>query len=619
MGNIQIASSTAGLIFGDNTTQTTAMTAASSSDWNAKQNAITIASSTTGTDFTISSSSATWTFNMPSASASNRGLLTSADWTTFNNKQAALILATSTSYGYNVFTISSSSPTWTFNIPQDWNDIAAMSTSTGNLMVASSTGWKTLSTSTNGYALMVSSTAPNFIAWTPLVQSLSAGTGISLNSATGNITVTNSQPHVTSTINGVTTNAFIFASSTTGTDFTISTTTNQITFNLPSASVSNRGLLTSTDWTTFNNKQSQLWGLNGSNLFASSTSWNVGIGTTAPSSTLHIVGSGITSQNTGGAGILRVNRTDGKIGAILAGGSFVGFYFDSSGDFAIQSTTRTTIEGTSFPAATDFVVKGSTGNVGIGTSTPAQKLSVVGNIQIASSTAGLIFGDNTTQTTAMTAASSSDWNAKQNAITIASSTTGTDFTISSSSATWTFNMPSASVSNRGLLTPTDWGTFNSKQAAITLATSTSYGYTAFTISSSSPTWTFNIPQDWNDIAAMSTSTGNLMVASSTGWKALGVGTNGKVLMASSTAPNGLSWETISSGGITSLNGLSGATQTFATSTNYGGFTITSSGSEHTFNFPGRINDINSVATTTGSLLVASSTWKGLAPGANGLC
>jgi len=41
---------------------------------------------TSGTDFNISSASATHTFNLPTASATNRGALSSADWTTFNNK-----------------------------------------------------------------------------------------------------------------------------------------------------------------------------------------------------------------------------------------------------------------------------------------------------------------------------------------------------------------------------------------------------------------------------------------------------------------------------------------------------------------------------------------------------
>ena len=44
--------------------------------------------STTGTDFTISSSTDTHTFNLPTASASNNGKLSSADWTTFNGKVA---------------------------------------------------------------------------------------------------------------------------------------------------------------------------------------------------------------------------------------------------------------------------------------------------------------------------------------------------------------------------------------------------------------------------------------------------------------------------------------------------------------------------------------------------
>jgi hypothetical protein len=49
-----------------------------------------LATGTSGTDFNIASSTATHTFNLPTASATNRGALSSADWTTFNNKQNAL-------------------------------------------------------------------------------------------------------------------------------------------------------------------------------------------------------------------------------------------------------------------------------------------------------------------------------------------------------------------------------------------------------------------------------------------------------------------------------------------------------------------------------------------------
>lgn len=44
---------------------------------------------TGGTDFNIFSSSDTHTFNIPNSSSVNRGLLTAADWSTFNSKQAA--------------------------------------------------------------------------------------------------------------------------------------------------------------------------------------------------------------------------------------------------------------------------------------------------------------------------------------------------------------------------------------------------------------------------------------------------------------------------------------------------------------------------------------------------
>ena len=49
-----------------------------------------LATGTSGTDFAISSAGSTHTFNLPTASAANRGALSSADWTIFNGKQDAV-------------------------------------------------------------------------------------------------------------------------------------------------------------------------------------------------------------------------------------------------------------------------------------------------------------------------------------------------------------------------------------------------------------------------------------------------------------------------------------------------------------------------------------------------
>lgn len=54
----------------------------------------TISTGTTGTDFNVVSSGTDHQFNLPTASATTRGALSSANWSTFNSKQAALVSGT---------------------------------------------------------------------------------------------------------------------------------------------------------------------------------------------------------------------------------------------------------------------------------------------------------------------------------------------------------------------------------------------------------------------------------------------------------------------------------------------------------------------------------------------
>ena len=220
----------------------------------------TFATSSTGTDFTITSETSTHTFNLPSASAANRGLLTAANWTTFNNKQAALVSGT------NIKTINSANLLTSGNL-QFVTQINAIFQNTGldidfqieeddstlpsfgyfiTLKVPSasatargaltSTDWTTFN---NKQPLLVSGTNIKTVNGTSLLGSgnvvISGGTGLT-------------------SLNALTAGTQLFAIASTGTDFTITSSSDTHTFAIPTASASARGLLSSANWTTFNNK-----------------------------------------------------------------------------------------------------------------------------------------------------------------------------------------------------------------------------------------------------------------------------------------------------------------------------------------------------------------------------
>ena len=160
-------------------------------------------------------------------------------------------------------------------------------------------------------------------------------------------------------LNGLTSQVQYFAVGTSGTDFNISSATDTHTFNLPTASATNRGALSSADWTTFNSKAnasgttnyvSKFTGtttLGNSQLFDNGT--NVGIGTTSPNRLLTVAGTA--------SGLIALNASSYRNTTI---GS------DSTGNFVVYDDT----------AGTYRMVINSSGNIGIGTTNPTYPLDV---------------------------------------------------------------------------------------------------------------------------------------------------------------------------------------------------------------------------------------------------
>jgi hypothetical protein len=541
-----------------------------------------VQSGTTGSDFNVSGSpittSGTITLNLPIASATKTGKLSCTDWATFNSKTSCTGTVTSVGFctaegGTDVNVSGSpitSSGDITLNIPiasatktgklssTDWSDFDAKvdDVTAGSGIAVSGTDTIEVTNTDKGSDQCIFKTfavsGQNDIVADSNSDTLTfAGSGIAITTDDATDTIT-----FTVTDAGGTVTEICGAVGTTGTDFNVSgspiTTSGTLTFNLPDASATSRGALTSTDWSTFNSKTTctgtvtsvQIGGgegivATGTNPVTTSGTINLAVCLNELTTTTDndcgcyfavVDSSGVQSKlcksniNNSGfnndAGYTTCTGTVSSVGLSAGTGiSVSGSPVTGSGTMTVTNTDRgssqcifkcvavsgqTTIEadsnadtltfaeGTGITITTDDSTdtitisnEGADGTVtciNFATDESGTNVGVSGVPITTSGTITLSIPEaSATSTGKLTATDWSTFNSKTTctgtvtSVGLTTGTTGTDVNVSGSPVTGsgniTLNIPTASATKRGALSSTDWSTFNSKTTCTGTVTS----------------------------------------------------------------------------------------------------------------------------------------------------
>jgi hypothetical protein len=484
----------------------------SSTDWNtfnAKEPVLTkgnlteatsaILTITGGTGSVIGSGT---TIAVSQATGSSSGYLSSTDWTTFNNKASDSFKTIAVTGQSNVVADSNSD---TLTLAGGGGVTITTDASTDTITISSTSGTVTSVAIADGGGLNITG-SPITSSGTITIENtdrgsgqnifknfavtgsatvvadnnddtvtFEAGTGITLtsNSSSDTITITNSAP----SSGGTVTSVAALTIGTTGTDLSSTvadgTTTPVITLQVPTASATNRGALSSADWTTFNNKQNALTNpvtgtgttnyvakftagstIGDSQIFDNGT--NVGIGEPTPTAKLHVNGgakfAGDINLGYGSASEYQVTIGQGRTGDGFAYVDLVGdtTYSDyglriirgngganttstivSRGNGEFQIKTEESAPIVFYTSATDRGRITGAGNFGINEANPTQKLHISGNLRV---TGAYYDSSNNTGSSAQilsSTGSGTQWvNANAGTVTSVDLTAGTGITVS---------------------------------------------------------------------------------------------------------------------------------------------------------------------------------------------
>jgi len=334
----------------------------------------TFGTGTTGSDFNISSSGSGHIFNIPSASSSNRGALTSADWTTFNNKQGNSLTSANAWVGNSAggaearalsgdVTISSVGLVTLKNTGTVGTYFKVITDAQGRVVSGSALASSDITTAL-GYTPVnrAGDTMSGDLNTQNITMAANKYLGLSANTTNG--TVAGQMWYDTgvikyfdgttvkslgvagsgiSNLNGLTADTQSFVVGSAGSDFAISSSGSAHTFNLPSSSASNRGLLTSADWSTFSNKQN--------NALSSASVW---VGNSSGGAQARALSGDVTISN---AGLVTADKTttaqSNKLLSLDGSsvGTMSGLALVSTGTVTLSATTASTTYSLKFPAA----------------------------------------------------------------------------------------------------------------------------------------------------------------------------------------------------------------------------------------------------------------------------